>query len=67
MNINGKLKTQSIQTTLTLPVPLYLELTTTAEDKGLSISAVVRQALYKYFQEKAIITEQGADHERTHR
>jgi len=65
MNINGKLKTQSIQTTLTLPVPLYLKLTTTAENKGLSMSAVVRQALNKYFQEKTIIAGQGADNEQS--
>jgi len=64
MNINKSLKKQSIQTTLTLPVPLYLKLTTTAENKGLSNSAVVRKALNKYFlQEKRIIVEQGVRHE----
>jgi len=54
---------RSTQTTLTLPIALYLQLKDKAKSNNFSLSQVVRNALEDYFKNGDL----GADHERTHR
>lgn len=50
---------RSTQTTLTLPIALYIELKDKAENDKVSLSQVIRRALEEHFNNRDL----GADHE----
>lgn len=48
---------RSIQTTITFPLALYVELIEEAQKEGVSLSELVRRALYKKFEKKKELKE----------